>query len=137
MAQQVIVQFRRLSADDHALRLRDALLELRKPLPTTAAGRTLLDDYIASSVVLLSEISAIVRHFALFPDEKPFVVELIQHLEGLQAPPYSRIVPGTLDDYLWLKDEPFLPPSFLLTFEAMGYRLLTACFSPVGCIVFR
>jgi hypothetical protein len=109
MAQQVIVEFRRLSAHDHALRLRDALLELRKPLPITAAGRALLDDYIVSSGVLLSEISATVRHFALFPDEKPFVVELIQRLEGLQAPPYSRIVPGALDDYLWLKDEPFLP----------------------------
>jgi hypothetical protein len=61
MAQHVMVQFRRLSAHDHALRLRDALLELRKPLPITAAGRALLDDYIVSEGVLLSEISATVR----------------------------------------------------------------------------
>jgi hypothetical protein len=98
-----INQSRRLTRDDIFPRLQDALLVFRKPLPTTPEGQSDLNSDIKQALALIREISIEARRYSLTPDDKPAVVELIQHLEGLQAPPFNCLPPNALAGFEWLK----------------------------------
>jgi hypothetical protein len=98
-----VYQSRRLTRHDIFLRLQDALLQFRQPLPTTPEGRTDFAIYIKEALALIKDISTVARRYSLTADDKPSVVELIHHLEGLQAPPFNCIPPNALAGYVWLK----------------------------------
>jgi len=74
-----ITRYINLLADDHILRLDDALIELRKPLPTTAEGWMARDGYARKALILLDQISTYTKAYAgaLWGNEKKSVVELI------------------------------------------------------------
>ena len=100
-----VVQYYKLTPNDLMLRLDDALVELRQPLPTTPEGWVRRDGFIRQAMILLGDIVARLRPgYVLLPEEKKDVVELIEHLEGLRPiSPTLRQNPNAVNYYVSLK----------------------------------